>query len=177
MRVSRILFFVLIIAFFSSIAALAESGKFGFVNSLRIRTEYKEFADAQEKFDKDVAMWQAELDSMNGEVDSLESELEKQSLLLSEERRREKENIMKDKKLKYKQYSTEILGPGGKIERRNAELVKPIYDKIMLVLEKIGRGGNYTFIFDSVGGNIAYADKKLDLTDRVLEELNKLENR
>lgn len=177
MKVLKASLFVLTILVCFCVSAWAESGKFGFVNSQRIRTEYKEFADAQDKFDKDVAMWQVELDSMKAEVDSLEGELDKQSLLLSDERKKEKEALIKNKKLKYKQYSTEVLGPDGKIERRNAELVKPIYDKVMLVLEKIARDGNYTFIFDSVGGNIAYADKKLDLTDKVLEELNKLENK
>ena len=175
MKVLKILFFVLFISSSFYILVRAESGKSGFINSLRLRTEYKEFTDAQDKFDKDVAMWQAELDSMKVEMDSLEGELDKQILLLSEQRRKEKEKIIKDKKLKYKKYSTEVLGPDGKIERRNAELVKPIYDRIRLVLERIAREGNYSFIFDSVEGNIAYADRKLDLTDKVLEELNKLE--
>jgi outer membrane protein len=175
MRITKVLFLILILVVSSYVLAWPDGGKFGFVNSARIRTEYKEFADAQEKFDKDVAMWQVELDSMKVEIDSLENELDKQNLLLSEEKKKEKEGIIKDKKLKYKSYSTEVFGTDGKIERRNAELVKPIYDKIMLVIEKIAREGNYSFIFDSVGSNIAYADKKLDLTDRVLEELNKLE--
>ena len=175
MRILRIFLLALFILICFYISAWAGSEKFAFINSMRIRAEYKEFADAQDKFDKDVAMWQVELDSMRGEIDSLEDELGKQSLLLSEERRKEKESIIKDKKLKYKQHSTEVLGPDGKIERRNAELVKPIYDKIMLVLEKIAREDNYDFIFDSVEGNIAYADRKLDLTDKVLEELSKLE--
>jgi outer membrane protein len=155
--------------------AFPEAGKFGFVNSLRIQTEYKEFADAQDKLDKDVAMWQVELDSMKTEIDSLQYELDKQSLLLSEEKKKEKEDVIRDKKLKYKQYSTEVFGVNGKMERRNAELVKPIRDKIMLIIEKIAREGNYSFIFDSVGSNIAYADNRLDLTDKVLEELSKLE--
>ena len=175
MKITKVLFLILILVVSSYVLARPESGKFGFVNSARIRVEYKEFADAQDKLDKDVAMWKTELDSMRAEIDSLQYELDKQNLLLSEEKKKEKENIIKDKKLKYKNYSTDVFGVNGKIERRNAELVKPIYDKIMLVIEKIGREGNYSFIFDSVESNIAYADKKLDLTDRVLEELNKLE--
>ena len=54
-------------------------------------------------------------------------------------------------------------------------MTKPILDKINLVLEKIATEENIIMIFDSVNGNIAYAKKSLDLTDLVLEELDKLE--
>jgi Skp family chaperone for outer membrane proteins len=54
-------------------------------------------------------------------------------------------------------------------------LTKPILDKINQVLEKIATEENFIMIFDSVNGNIAYAKEDLDLTDRVLEELEKLE--
>ncbi len=176
----RVLFSHPGLAFFGLITLLSltgtvysQEGKLGYINSLRIRTEYKEFAAAQEKFDKEVAIWQKENEQKQSELDSLQKELESQSLLLSEAKKKEKERYLNQKMDEYKKYFEETFGPNGKAERRNAELTKPILDKINTALEKLATVENYSFICDAVGGNIAYAKKSFDLTDKVLAELNK----
>jgi outer membrane protein len=155
--------------------SFSQEGKIGFVDSMRLRAEYKEFADAQAKFDQDVKTWQDEIAEVERVSDSLQDDLDKTSLILSEAKKKEKEDNLEAKKQEYQNLTNEIFGPGGRAERRNAELTKPILDKISQVLEKIATEDNYIMIFDSVNGNIAYAKKSLDLTDRVLEELKKLE--
>lgn len=156
-------------------SAFSQEGKIGFVDSMRLRAEFKEFTDAQAKFDQDVKTWQDEAAQMKKTFDSLETDLEKTSLILSEAKKKQKEDLVEVEKQKYQKFINDIFGPGGKTEKRNAELTKPILDKINLVLEKIATEENFIMIFDSVNGNIAYAKKSLDLTDLVLEELRKLE--
>ena len=151
----------------------AEELKIGYINSIRIRTEYKEFADAQAKFDKEIADYQKQDSALRIEIDSLARLLESQSLLLSEAKRKEKEQQLGAKKLAYRKFFDEVFGPDGKVEKKNAELTKPILDKINVVLEKIANTDGYAFIFDAVNGNLAYAKKTYDLTDKVLSELNK----
>jgi outer membrane protein len=153
----------------------SQEGKIGYVDSMRLRAEYKEFADAQAKFDQDVKTWQDEIAEAERVTDSLQDDLDKTNLMLSETKKKEKEDNLEAKKQEYQNLTNEIFGPGGRAERRNAELTKPILDKITQVLEKIATEENFIMIFDSVNGNIAYAKKSLDLTDRVLEELKKLE--
>ena len=46
------------------------------------------------------------------------TDYEKQKLLLSEEKRLEREREITDKKLEYQQLSNNILGPGGRAESR-----------------------------------------------------------
>ncbi|MCK4385180.1 MAG: OmpH family outer membrane protein [candidate division Zixibacteria bacterium] len=153
----------------------SQEGRIGYIDSMRLRTEFEEFAEAQSKFDQDVQAWQDEAAQMKKTIDSLEADLEKISLILSEAKKKEKEDSLEAEKLNYQKFTNDIFGPGGKAEKRNAELTKPILDKINLVLEKIATEENFIMIFDSVNGNIAYAKKSLDLTDLVLEELRKLE--
>ncbi|MCK4224530.1 MAG: OmpH family outer membrane protein [candidate division Zixibacteria bacterium] len=153
----------------------SQEGKIGYVDSMRLRTEFGEFADAQAEFDKDVKTWQEEIAEMEHVIDSLERDMEKTSLLLSEAKKKEKEENLETKELEYQRLTNDIFGPGGRAEKRNAELTKPILDKINQVLEKIATEENYIMIFDSVNGNIAYAKEGLDLTEQVLEELGNLE--
>ena len=160
---------------FQAEESCSQEGKIGYVDSMRLRSEFKEFADAQAKFDLDVKAWQNEITELERVSDSLQDDLDKTSLMLSDSKKKEKEDSLEVKKQEYQKLTNDIFGPGGRAERRNAELTKPILDKISQVLEKIATEENYIMIFDSVNGNLAYAKKTLDLTDRVLEELKKLE--
>ena len=173
---STILFFLTgVFLLFWASETPSQEGKIGYVDSMRLRTEFGEFADAQAEFDKDVKVWQDEIGELEHLIDSLKQDLEKTSLLLSEAKKKEKEENLESKKLEYQSLTNDIFGPGGRAEERNAELTKPILDKINQVLEKIASEENFIMIFDSVNANIAYAKKSLDLTDLVLEELNRLE--
>ena len=153
----------------------SQEGRIGYVDSMRLRTEFKEFQDAQAEFDKDVQVWQDEIAELETVIDSLKQDLEETKLLLSEAKRKEKEENLEAQELEYQRLTNDVFGPGGRAEKRNAELTRPILEKINDVLEKIATEENYIMIFDSVNGNIAYAKKGLDLTDLVLEELGKLE--
>lgn len=153
----------------------SQEGKIGYVDSMRLRTEFRDFQDAQAEFDKDVQVWQDQIAELEQVVDSLEQDFEKTKLLLSEAKRKEKEENLKAQEVEYQRLTNDVFGPGGLAEKRNAELTKPILGKINQVLEKIATEENFIMIFDSVNGNIAYAKQNLDLTDLVLEELGRLE--
>lgn len=161
--------------FFWAGESSSQEGKIGYVDSMRLRTEFKEFQDAQAEFDKDVEVWQQEIGDLERTIDSLKEDLERTKLLLSQAKRKEKEENVENQEMEYQRLTNDVFGPGGRAEARNAELTRPILEKINQVLEKIAVEENYVMIFDSVNGNIAYAKTGLDLTDLVLEELNRLE--
>jgi len=171
----RLIFLAAALLLFWVGEAASQEGKIGYVDSMRLRAELKEFQDAQAEFDKDVRTWQDEIAQVELAIDSLKQDLENTKLLLSEATKKGKQDRIKTVELEYQNMTNDIFGPGGRAERRNAELTKPILDKINQVLEKIAAEENFVMIFDSVNANIAYAKKNLDLTDLVLEELRKLE--
>lgn len=155
--------------------AYSQSGKFGYIDSQRVFAESKDFTDAQAKFDKDVAAWNKQAEELQAEIDKLEQELESQSLLLSKAKREEKESLLKAKKEAFQDYVNATFGPDGKAERRNAELIRPIRDKVMRIIERIAIEENYDIILDAGVTSIAYAKKNLDITELVMEEIAKEE--
>ncbi|OQX92674.1 MAG: hypothetical protein B6D58_01765 [candidate division Zixibacteria bacterium 4484_95] len=150
---------------------LAGEVKIGYIDSQRIFAESQEYQDAQAKFDKDVENWNAQAEQMKKDIDQLIDELESQSLMLSAEKKREKEALLSAKQDTLNQFLNAVFGDNGKAERRMAELSKPIRDKILEVIEEIAIENNYDIIFDAGTVNIAYAKKSLDLTDEVLEKI------
>ena len=154
---------------------LAQDERIVYIDSYRIRQEYKEFQEAQEQFNKEIDDWNQEGLDMQREVDSLETELEKKRLVLSPGPLKEKQDEIETKKAALQKFTNDIFGPGGRAERSNENLTKPLLDRITGILEKIAIENNYSYIFDAVDGNIAYANKSLDITEKVLDELAELE--
>jgi outer membrane protein len=149
----------------------ADELKIGYVDSQRIFAEFQEYQDAQAKFDKDVETWNTQADQMKAEVDQLSDDLEGQSLILSAEKKKEKETYLKAKQDTLRQYLDATFGPEGKAEKRMAELSKPVRDKVLEVIERVAIENNYSIVFDAGTVNIAYAKKSLDITDEILAEL------
>ena len=69
-------------------------------------------------------------------------------------------------------FQYEKLGPQGELYKKNIELSQPLYKKINDVLAKIAEEEEIDFIFD-LGVSLLYADEKYEITQKVVEELNK----
>ena len=143
--------------------------KFGFIDSDKIQQTYREWAKAQEQFNTELKAWEEEAGTMEKELRQMVDEYDKQRLILSADKKAEREAAIQAKDQALAAFTRDISGPGGKAERRMSELVKPLYEKIQAAIEKLAIDENYLFIFNSAG--LAYAKQENDVTDKVIEIL------
>lgn len=153
----------------------AQNVKIGFIRSSTIMDQSQAARGATEQFNREVEAWNQEAQRRKTELDLLSKELEAQSPMLSDQVRRQKEQDYQRKLAEHDQYVQSIWGPGGLVTQRNDELLKPVIEKIQRVTRKIAAEDGYDFILDASDGNIIYADKSYDLTQRVIEALNQPE--
>jgi len=156
-------------------------GKVGWVDLDRILTEYQEFRDAEELFKKDAATWEANFDSLQEVYFNKVEDYKKQQLLLSEQTRKQREDELAAMEKSVLETKTRLESEA---EKRRAELTNPILQKIQDIVKKVATDEDYDFVFNASQiymtpagiqfSPIMYAKKKLDLTDRVFEELAKL---
>ncbi|NLE02654.1 MAG: OmpH family outer membrane protein [Fibrobacter sp.] len=147
--------------------------KLGYINSELIFSEYEGTKDAQEKFNKEVAKWEQEASRKQKEIKDLKDQIDKQSLLLSAERKKAIEDSLNQKMIAYQEFLQKKFGQKGEALTKNEELTKPILDKIQKIIDKIAADENYDYIFDARSGVLVYAKTAYDLNKRVLELLNK----
>lgn len=148
--------------------------KLGYIDSQKILEKYKEAQDAQKQLQDLNKRWEDEAKSMQQELQTKLEELESQALLLSDERKKEKETELQNLNIRLQQFQQEKWGNQGEVFSRRAELMQPIIDKINTTIKKIGTEEKFDYIFDVVNGNILHVSTtQPDLTDKVLEELNK----
>ena len=147
--------------------------KIGYINSEQIFTEYEGTKAAQEKFNKEVAVWEQDASKRQKDIKDLKDQLDKQSLLLSNERKKELEDSLNQKMVSYQKFLQDKFGQKGEALVKNEELTKPILDKINKIIEKIAKDENYDYIFDARAGGLVFSKDAYNLSDRVLVLLNK----
>jgi len=149
--------------------------KIAYVNSDRILAEFDEAREAQSKLEIEARKLEDQYKGMVSNLDSLNKEYERQKLIMSEDRRIDKEGEISRLQQSIQRFQVEKMGPEGEIYKKQSELVGPVLEKIKKVIEKVGKENKYDYIFDTVAGNILYAEPALDLTDKVLYELKRTE--
>lgn len=147
--------------------------KIRYVNSQRILSEYPEAQQIQKQLDDLRATYEKEYNEMLQRYENLVKEIENQSLLLSPEKKAEKEKEAQDLAIQIEQYRYEKLGPQGELYKKNMELTQPLYDKIDQIIQRVGDEEDYDYILDVVQGVVLFAKPQYDITNRIIEELTK----
>jgi len=148
--------------------------KLGYIDSQKILEKYKEAQDAQKLLQDLNKRWEDEAKSMQQELQTKGEEFDSQALLLSDERKKEKQTELENLNIRLQQFQQEKWGNQGEVFAKRAELMQPIIDKINVTIKKIGTEEKFDYVFDVVNGNILHVSAtQPDLTDKVLEELNK----
>ncbi len=166
----RTIIFSIFAVLFLSISAQAEL-KLGYVNSEEILAKYQETKTAENKLRQEYAKWEQVATEKQQRIKDMQDQLQKQALLLSEERKMEIQKDLQDSMIAYQSYLQEKFGQQGEAAQKNSQLLKPIIEKINAIIKQIAEKENYDFIFDTTSG-VVFAKKGYDLTEKVLNFLN-----
>lgn len=151
--------------------AAAGAGTVAVLDSGRIFESLGGVTDARELLEAEIEDWNAHADSLQADIDAIELDLTR-TLMMSPERRREREALLDEKRAELEQFLSSTFGPGGLAERRNEELVTPIVDEINEAVRELGTENGYDLVLDTAGGFVVYADESLDITDLVITRLS-----
>ncbi len=150
----------------------ASAQKFGFIDSDYILENIPAFNAAQEQLDQLSGQYQKELESMYAEVEKMYQDFQAESVLLSEDMKRKREDVIITREKEYKDLQRKYFGPSGDLFKRRQALVKPIQDDVFNTVQEIANEGSYAVIFDKAGGTtLLFTNPRFDLSDQVLQKL------
>jgi outer membrane protein len=148
--------------------------RLGYVDTQRIMAEFKEYQEIKKRQDEIFQEFEKALRDLEGQEAKLQKELEEQSLVLSDQRRMELQKQLATIGQQRTAFIKEKFGTGGELEKQSAELAQPLMERIAAIIQRIGAEEDFDYIFDLQNMGIVYVrDPQLDVTDRVLEELNR----
>ena len=150
--------------------ARAQVVKLGYINSAQILAQAPGRAEAEAQFDKEVVAYRAQLQRMNDSLNALAAAFDKDAPTLDSASRQLRGTAVRTREAEYQSRARAL---DSTMQTRQAELVRPIMDQVQKVIEAIRTEDGYSMILDvgSQASVIVAADKKLDLTDRVLARL------
>jgi outer membrane protein len=154
-------------------AALAGSAsaqaapKFGFINSAAILSQAPGRAEAENRFKGEVAAYQAQLQRMSDSLQAMAATFDKEAAKLDSATRVSRAKVIQDREAAYQTRARDL---DTQMQTRQAELIRPIMENLQKVIEQVRLEDGYAMIFDvaSQASVIVAADKKLDITDKVL---------
>ena len=146
------------------------SAKIAYVNTQAILKQTPGYTKAESTFTKELAGYRIEVQKLQATLDSAASDFDQQSVMLSPSQRAAKRKDLQTQQQKLEQRTQELQQRAATRER---ELLDPIQTKVNSVIEGVRAAGNYAVIFDVSAPNngIVTADKSLDLTQRIIQQL------
>ncbi len=155
-----------------TIAGTSYGQKYAYVDTEYVLENIPAFNAAQEQLNQLSQQYQKELEAMHSEIEQMYQDFQAESVLLSEDMKRKREDVIISKEKDYKQLQRKYFGPSGDLFQKRQALVKPIQDDIFNAVQEIANEGSYAVIFDKSGGTIMlYTNPQYDLSDQVLQKL------
>jgi outer membrane protein len=142
--------------------------RLAYINSNEIIAQAPGSAEAQATFEREVATWRSEVMALADSLQVMIDAYEQQQVMLSPEARQQRQDDINEKRLEYQQRTADLDETA---QRRQAELVGPIYEAISTVLVQIRDEQDYTMIFDAAAGALIAADTTYDITGVVIDRL------
>lgn len=163
---------ILLSALMLSAMPMAAQQKFACVNTDYVLRSVPDYANAQKRLDKYVTDWQKELSDKQAEIEVMRTEYEQESYLLPDNLKTRRQEEIKSREQSLRNLQQQRFGPGGDLDKKRAELLKPVQDRVYAAIERIAQEKNYAFVFDKAGSPaVLFANKKYDISDDVLQSL------
>ena len=162
---------ILIVCFFSLLwldsVNAADVAKIGVANMQRVLETSNAGKSAQEQIKKQKDQMEQELKQKGGEIEELRKQLERDSMVMSKEKREEKDREIRiklnDFKSLQKRYRTQL-------QNLEKKLVNQLLKDVSTLVEEIGKKEGYLLIINNTG--VMYSPGSINITDRLIKELN-----
>ena len=171
MRMCKTVFIGIFILVFSTPLLAADVIKLGYFNLQTIIDRSEMGKEGLGKFQGEMKRVREKLEAQRQEVKVLQDEFKTKEQVWSNDVKKAKlqEIMVREGKLKraFEQANRELA-------KREQAILEPLKDRMLEVISRIGKEEGYTMILDTVESGIAYAPASLDLTDRIIRELNEI---
>lgn len=159
---------LLVVGFVSAaINVSAAELKIGYVQVDKILQDAPQTAESGKKLEREFTSRTQELERLQKQIKDIETALDKDSLTMTEADRKNKERDASNLKIDFQRKQRELRED---VNLRKNEELGALQDKINKAVTAVSEAEGYDLV---VYGGVAYANKKIDITDKVLKSLGK----
>ena len=150
----------------------AGAQKFALVDMEYILNRIPAYERANEQLNQFSKRWQAEVEALNLEAQTLYKNYQNEALFLSEEQKAKKEDEIVAKEKQASDLKRQYFGPEGELYKKQESLMAPIQDEIYEAIKQISEAEGCQAVIDrSSAASMIYASPKIDISNEVLKKL------
>lgn len=164
------LFFTL--AMMLTLATSANAQKFALVDMEYILRHIPAYERAGEQLNQVSRKWQAEVDALQQEAQTMYKKYQSEAVFLSDEQKVKSEEAIIAKEKEASDLKKKYFGPDGELFKKRESLMAPIQDEIYNAIKDICELKGYSLILDRASdAGIIFASPKADISNDVLAKL------
>jgi outer membrane protein len=147
------------------------SYKIAYVDSNKLVNGYQGMLDARQVYQKKASAWKANIDTLTNEIQQQIFKYEKESPSMTTKERELSKELIRTKQKQLSDYQQAI---NNQAQQEDSKMTADVMSQINAHIKKHGEVNHYRIILAATEyGNLAYADDVLDITDDILNGLNK----
>jgi outer membrane protein len=166
-----------VVAIFLALAAIAFAAvvyfnkkEIVYVDSMKLITNFKGAKVAKDAYEKKIAVWKANIDTLTMETNREIAKYEKEKKGMSAREQKLSEELIGTKQQQLESYRQATAENASKEDQL---VTGKVFKEINDFLKQYGEQKGYEFIMAATSaGNIVFAKKGNDITDEVLEKMN-----
>ena len=164
------LFFAIITM--ASLVLPASAQKFALVDMEYILNHIPAYERAGEQLNQVSRKWQAEVEVLQEEAQTMYKKYQAESVFLSDEQKTKSEEAIIAKEKEASDLKKKYFGPEGELFKKRESLMAPIQDEIYNAIKDIAEQKGYSLILDRASdAGIIFASPKADISNEVLTKL------
>ena len=162
--------FLVIVVAMTAIATNAQ--KFALLDMEYILKNIPAYERANEQLNQVSKKWQAEVEAINTEAQTMYKNYQNEVAFLSNEQKKAKQDAIMKKEQEASELKRKYFGPEGELFKKRSSLMSPIQDEIYNVVRDIADLRGYQLVLDRASDSgIIFGSPKIDISDEVLSKL------
>jgi outer membrane protein len=153
--------------FFTSAVFAADNLKIGFVNMKQLLTESSQVAEINTKLQTRFSEPKKQLEDLAKSIQEQEKEIKRNELMMTESKLTKSKQDLLERVKQFRQMEAKL---GQELQAVQNEELTAFRQVVAKVLEDIAQKESYDLILND---GVIYAAKSIDITDKILERLNK----
>ena len=156
-----------------SLAVQAQRGaRIAYIDMDVILSKNKEFRTSNQLLDEKITQWKKEIELKKFQLKQIEDQFAVEKILLTPE-------LIVDREMEIRDFASEVVslqekrfGPNGDMMIQKNQLLKPVQDQVLSIVQDIAKERKYDFVFDRSSDIIMlYSSKNYDISGLVLKRI------
>ncbi len=152
--------------------ATSRAQKFALVDMEYILKNIPAYERANEQLTQVAKKWQAEVDALNTEAQTMYKNYQNEVVFLSQEQKKAKQEAIMNKEKEASDLKKKYFGPEGELFKKRTSLMTPIQEEIYGAVKDISDLRGYSLVIDRASDSgIIFGSPKIDISNEVLSKL------